>query len=160
MAKALKDDDLFTMNVAKDGLMEKRQKLAADRFKLKNIENSILKSKTEVALLKKLEKKGAPEPVKKVPEVYDLWADNSGPSNKIQKYKDFSKKAITKINTIVTPMSGQSVNPELNSHRNVLKRVVTEETKELEDNFRGTQAHANREAAVAMDILEAKKAER
>lgn len=155
----MKDDELFTTNVAKDGLMEKRQKLAADRFKQKN-KDGILKSKTEVALIKKLWKKNPPEPVKKEVEVFDVWADNSGPSKKIQKYKNFTKKSMTKINALVTPLSGQSINPALSSHREVLKKVVVEEEKELEDNYRGTMAHALREAAAAMDILEAKKAER
>lgn len=57
-------------------------------------------------------------------------------------------------------MAGQSVNPALNSHREVLKKVISEEEKELEENYRGSMAHALREAAVAMETLEAKKAER
>lgn len=160
VAAALKDDELFTLNQAKDGLAEKRAKLAADRFKRKNTDG-ILKSKTEVALLKKLEKKNPAEPVKKDPEVFDVWgSSDSGPSKKVQKFKSFTKESMTRINAIVTPFGGQSVNPALNAHREILKRVVTEEEKELEQNYRGSMAHANREAAAALDILEAKKAER
>jgi len=63
MAGRLLDSDLFTVNLSKDGLRKTRDKLAADRFKRKNTEGN-LRSKTEVALLKKLEKKGPVKPTK------------------------------------------------------------------------------------------------
>ena len=44
-AAAFPDGDLFTVNVNKDGLKKKREKLAADRFKEK--EDGHYKSKTE-----------------------------------------------------------------------------------------------------------------
>ena len=61
VAAAILDQDLFTVNTSKDGLKKQRAKLAADRFKRKELDES-LRSKTEVALKKKLAKKGPAEP--------------------------------------------------------------------------------------------------
>ena len=63
LAAKMEDSDLFAVNMSKDGLHEKREKLAADRFKRKNTEGN-LRSKTEVALMKKLAAKGPAEPQK------------------------------------------------------------------------------------------------
>ena len=84
VASSLLDKDLFTVNAGKDGLQEKRARLAKDRFEQKN-KDGILKSKTEVAIMKKFAKKNPPIPVKKEVEVFDVWADNSigAHSNKI-----------------------------------------------------------------------------
>ena len=57
-ATAIPDSDLFTVNINKEGLKKKREKLAADRFKEKESERH--KSKTEQAILKKLALKGPP----------------------------------------------------------------------------------------------------
>jgi hypothetical protein len=35
MTESMKDDDLFKVNINKDGLKDKREKLKKDRFKLK-----------------------------------------------------------------------------------------------------------------------------
>ena len=120
-AAALKDDDLFAVNVDKDGLSQKREKLAADRFKRKNTEGN-LRSKTEVNLMKKLSKKGPAEPVKQESEFFDVWGDAnsvtgwSAPSKKVQKFRQFSDRSMTKVKSVVMPAGGQSVNPALNAH--------------------------------------------
>ena len=58
-ASKLLDSELFTLNVNKEGLQKKREKLAADRFREK--EKGSHKSKTETALLKKLALKNPPQ---------------------------------------------------------------------------------------------------
>jgi hypothetical protein len=78
-ASTLKDNELFAVNINKDGLQKKRAKLAKDRFKLTQEKlNGHLKSKTEQALLKKIKDKQTPSapPVKeeKVDDFVDLWA--------------------------------------------------------------------------------------
>ena len=52
-AVKLLDSDLFSVNVDKTGLQNKRDKLAKDRFKNKK-EDGLLKSKTDQAIIKKL----------------------------------------------------------------------------------------------------------
>ena len=102
----LLDSDLFNVNVSKDGLQAKREKLAADRFKKKNLEGN-LRSKTEVALMKKLEKKGPPLPVKQQKELFDVWGSGpssavqdpsiptfAAPSKRVQKFKDYTSKSM------------------------------------------------------------------
>jgi len=91
VASKLADTDLFTVNMGKDGLKEKREKLAADRFKKKNTDGN-LRSKTEVALLKKLEKKGPAEPVKPAQGMFDVWGPTSVASAKVAGYVEPSKK--------------------------------------------------------------------
>ena len=106
VASSLLDKDLFTVNAEKDGLQEKRAKLAKDRFEQKN-KNGILKSKTEVAIMRKLAKKNPPIPVKKETELFDVWADTSAHhSNKIAKFKSFSKASTTRIMPVVVPLEG------------------------------------------------------
>ena len=91
VATKMKDSDLFTVNMSKDGLREKREKLAADRFKKKNTEGN-LRSKTEVALLKKLGAKGPSEAKKEEAEVFDVWGTSSISSLKNLGYQEASKK--------------------------------------------------------------------
>lgn len=71
-AEKMADQDLFTINVDKSGLSQKREKLAADRFKEKD--RSLAKSATEQAILKKLRQKQAPHKKQEVAELEDLWA--------------------------------------------------------------------------------------
>ena len=113
VAAKIPDSDLFAVNVDKDGLHQKRDKLAADRFKRKNTEGN-LKSKTEVTLLKRLQAKNPAVPVEKEKEVFDLWGSNTpketasitGPSKKVQKFKEFTSKSVTKIKPVMNPHGG------------------------------------------------------
>ena len=114
VAAAILDQDLFTVNASKDGLKKERAKLAADRFKRKGLDER-LRSKTEIALKKKLAKKGPPEPQKEVKEVFDVWATSSAcdsaralvvPSKRTQKFKDFSNRSMTKVKSVIKPMEG------------------------------------------------------
>ena len=114
VAAAILDQDLFTVNVSKDGLKKERAKLAADRFKRKELDES-LRSKTEIALKKKLAKKGPPEPQKVEKEVFDVWATSTAcdsaralmvPSKRTQKFKDFSNRSMTKVKSVIQPMAG------------------------------------------------------
>ena len=91
VAAKMEDSDLFTVNMSKDGLQEKREKLAADRFKRKNTEGN-LRSKTEVALMKKLAAKGPAEPQKKEKEVFDVWGSSTKSAAPIAGYQEPSKK--------------------------------------------------------------------
>ena len=49
---------------------------------------------------------------------------------------------MTNVKSIVTPHGGQSVNPTLQAHREILKKVVSEEEKQIEDNYRGSLQHS------------------
>ena len=147
IARQLLDKDLFSVNVSKDGLKAKRQKLAADRFKIKNTEGN-LRSKTEVTLMKKLAKKGPVAPVKKEVELFDVWGGTSSlkagvpqiaePSKRIQKFKDFSHRSMIHVKPVMAPHAGQSVNPALQAHKEVLKKVINEEEQEIEDNYKSS----------------------
>ena len=147
--------------MSKDGLRKTRAKLAADRFKKKNTEGN-LRSKTEVWLMKKLAAKGPIAPVKSEKDVFDVWggettistaASLAAPSNRIQKFKDWNDKSKSKIRAIVTPQGGQSVNPALNAHKKVLKQVISEEEKEIEENYRGSRAQHLHGGAIALEKL-------
>ena len=110
VASKLQDTDLFTVNVNKDGLHTKREKLAADRFKRKNTEGN-LRSKTEVALMKKLSKKGPPAPIKQEQETLDVWGSSTVPgfeqaSKNVQKFKAFAERSKTKVKSVITPHAG------------------------------------------------------
>ena len=148
-AAALPDADLFTVNVNKDGLQKKREKLAADRFKEK--EGGHWKSKTEQAILKKLALKKPPQKqnIKPVDPYADIWATGDGPSNKVQKFKNFTNRSLTKVKAVVAPMGGQSFNPSAKSHRGVLEQVLQEEEKDIEAEYRGSLAHILNAAAAA-----------
>ena len=148
-AAALPDADLFTVNVNKDGLKKKREKLAADRFKEK--EGGHWKSKTEQAILKKLALKKPPQKqnIKPVDPYADIWATGDGPSNKVQKFKNFTNRSLTKVKAVVAPMGGQSFNPSAKSHRGVLEQVLQEEEKDIEAEYRGSLAHILNAAAAA-----------
>ena len=108
------------MNVNKDGLKKKREKLAADRFKEK--EDGHHKSKTEQAILKKLALKKPPQKqnIKPVDPYGDLWANDNGPSKRVQAFKNFTNRSVTKVKAVMTPMGGQSFNPSAKSHKSVL----------------------------------------
>ena len=167
ISKQLVDSDLFAVNMSKDGLKKKREKLAADRFKKKNTLGN-QKSKTEVWLMKKLAAKGPIAPVKTEKDVFDVWGGETtistaaalaAPSNRIQKFKNFSTRSISKIKAVVTPQGGQSVNPALNAHKKVLKQVIVEEEKEIEENYRGSAAqHVHGGNAAYEQLKELRKA--
>ena len=150
LAKGLKDNDLYDVNLGKDGLHAKREKLAKDRFKRKNTDGH-LKSKTEQNIIKKFQSKGPVMPVKKEVEIFDVWgaADNSlnvvhpmstyvEPSKRIQKFKDYTAKSLTKVKAVMQPLPGQSSNPALADHQKLLKSVVGEEEKQIEDAYKGS----------------------
>ena len=167
IAAKILDKDLFAVNTGKDGLKAKREKLAKDRFKRKNVDGH-LKSKTELALKKKILAKGPVEAnsVKKEVELFDVWGDSSSakalgtPSNRIQKFKDFSKKTLTNVKAVVKPHAGQSVNPSVDQHRDILMKVVKEEEKEIEDNYKGSGAQASHGGQAALQKLKQLRKER
>ena len=160
VASSLPDKELFSVNVAKGGLAEKRAKLSKDRFMLKN-RDGILKSKTEVAIMKKFAKKNPPVPIAKVNEFSDLWADTTvTDSVKVQKFKNFSRTSWTRIKPVVLASEGQSVNPTQTEHLKVLKQVISEEEKEIEQKYRGSMAQSLHQAAVCIETLKTKEAER
>ena len=146
-AAALLDSELFTVNINKDGLKKKREKLAADRFKEKD--KGTHKSKTETAILKKLALKNPPQKqnIKPIDPFEDLWATNNETSKKSQRFKDFSKGAMPKVKAILNPLGGQSYNPSASSHKSVLKQVIAEEEKDIETNYKGSLAHIKEGAA-------------
>ena len=153
-AEKLLDSQLFTLNVNKDGLKKKREKLAADRFREKD--KGSHKSPTETAILKKLALKNPPQKqnIKPIDPFMDLWADGNTFSKKSQKFKDFSKSAMPKVKAILNPMGGQSFNPSATAHKSVLKQVLVEEEKDIEAEYRGSLAHIKEGAAAAKKDIE------
>ncbi len=76
--------------MSKDDLKAKREKLAKDRFKRKN-EDGHLKSKTEQALIKKLQAKGPVMPVKKEVEIFDVWGATDNSTNIIHPMASYAE---------------------------------------------------------------------
>jgi hypothetical protein len=115
--ETLKDSALFTVNKGADRLQQKRAALAADRFKAKT-ENGHLKSKTELALLKRLMNKGPSVPQKKeeVDEFANLWETPLNEPKARTNFREFTNKATTKVKAVIFPLSGQSVNPSASAH--------------------------------------------
>ena len=52
------------------------------------------------------------------------------------------------------------MNPALDAHRSVLKQVIAEEEKEIEENYRGSLPHIVHEAKAAQEALKRSKKER
>ena len=77
----------------------------------------------------------------------------SDPSKKVQKFKAFSSKSVTKVKSVIAPHGGQSVNPTLQAHQQVLKAVVKEEEKQIEQDYQGSYQHAMHQTKAAMDSL-------
>ena len=148
-------EDLFTTNTAKDGLKAKREKLKADRFKETLQQRT---SKTETVLIKRMvskmenrEKMGL-EPVKKsvIPksrkfnhddtlgDLEDIWATpKEVVSKKFQRYVDgFAKKDTINVKQVVKPQGGQSYNPSIKDHKNLLKKVSVVEEDGVKKNLK------------------------
>ena len=67
---------------------------------------------------------------------------------------------MTKIRSIVAPLAGQSVNPTLNAHKSVLKQVVQEEEKQIEDDYKGSMQQAQHGGKNAQAKLKQLRTER
>ncbi|CDW85537.1 UNKNOWN [Stylonychia lemnae] len=140
-AKSLKDDDLFKVNVNKTDLKNQREKLKRDRFKEKE---KLYTSQVEQKLLKKLlDKQERKVPKKKEEEiegaVQDIWG-SEGSIVKTQslgrnfdKFKKFAQKTQVKTKAVVVPLGGQSYNPSAKDHKEVIKKVVEQEFKEVKE---------------------------
>ena len=51
-------------------------------------------------------------------------------------------------------MGGQSVNPSVEAHKQVLKKVINEEEKEIEENYKGSSAQATHGGQAAYEQLQ------
>lgn len=71
-------------------------------------------------------------------EFANIWDSPLTQSKKRQSFRDFTNKTSLKVKAVITPLSGQSVNPSANAHSEILKKVVQEEEQEIEKNFKGT----------------------
>mmetsp|Transcript_1536 Transcript_1536/g.2235 ORF Transcript_1536/g.2235 Transcript_1536/m.2235 type:complete len:221 (+) Transcript_1536:399-1061(+) len=58
-----------------------------------------------------------------------------------------------KVKTIVTPHAGQSVNPAAQAHREILKKVISEEEKQIEDDYRGSLQQSIHSGKAALSKL-------
>lgn len=45
---------------------------------------------------------------------------------------------MNKVKAVINPMPGQSFNPTATAYKETLKKIVEEEVKEIEHNFKGT----------------------
>ena len=134
---AIPNASLFTIaKKAGQGLKEKREKLKKDRFKRKE---ETTKSKYEEVIVKKLvEKKALPAivpPKKKSTEEEfgDLWAEEPKISKTLEKFRKFTERTVTRVNPVVVPMAGQSYNPSGKDHKEVIDKVIAEETKDVKE---------------------------
>lgn len=146
-------DSLFTTNIKKEGLKEKRQKLKADRFK--EIEYNTT-SKVDEKLIKRYankmtnrETKGL-EPVPKRAKVAnrkkemvdddlgdldDIWATpNEVRSKKFQEYKDglVRRHEALNVKSVILPAGGQSYNPNIKDHKYLLRNAAKVEEIQVE----------------------------
>ena len=128
---AIKDKDLFSVKVNKEGLKEKREALKKDRFKRKAPETT---SKAEFYKVKKFQ-----ETLKRRVDhgdrgpTDDLWG--SGPievSRKMQKASAFLVKQMPRVKAVILPEGGLSYNPSAKDHKVVISKVISEETKILD----------------------------
>ena len=138
-AQALTNDELFAVNIDKDGLKKKRDKLRADRFKQKATIGN-MNSKVEVTLMKRLAKKGPPEPQKRSKkdgdEMGDIWGSAPEVSKNIQRFKDFTNKTRINVKGVILPQGGQSFNPSATEHHKTLKQVIKEEEDQIEKEYK------------------------
>lgn len=131
MAK-LADKELFSVNVDKSQLA-RRPKLAADRFKAKEQKG---KSKVEQEILKKMARNPTQSKPAQKSEFADIWADNTTENKWKTQFKAFTKQQVTKVKAIVPPMAGHSFNPSAQAHTQVLKKVLDEEQRQIEEEMR------------------------
>ena len=99
--------------------------------------------------MKRLAAKGPPDPtkVKKDGDVLtDIWASGPSTSKNIQKFKDFSAKSRINVKSVILPMGGQSFNPSADDHKNTLKKVLNEEEKEIEKDYKDSMQYRLHEA--------------
>ena len=57
------------------------------------------------------------------------------------------------VKPVMAPHAGQSVNPALNAHKEVLKKVINEEENEIEENYKSSFQRSKDEANVALQKL-------
>lgn len=117
------------MNVDKSQL-GRRSKLQADRFKAKEQKG---KSKVEQEILKKMAKN--PVQVKAAPksELEDIWGAKTNDIKWVSQFKAFSKKEIVKVKAIQPALPGHSFNPSAKAHEMVLRKVLHEEERQIEE---------------------------
>ena len=118
---------LFSINTDPSKSMQKR--LKKDRFRRQLVEGEF--SKHEDLKVKKLAKKlankaGEKAPEEKKPEVFDIWATEAKVTEP-PKFADNSKKLSTPV--LVPPHAGQSINPTLQSQKDLMELVVKQVEK-------------------------------
>ena len=64
------------------------------------------------------------------------------------------------VKPVMAPHAGQSVNPALQAHKEVLKKVISEEEKEIEDNYKSSFQRSKDEANHALEKLKVLKKQR
>lgn len=138
-------DDLFTTNTKKEGLKKVREKLKEDRFKE---EVNMRTSKTETLLIKRLQKKmenKKPATGKKLTaeeeelgELEDLWSQpRKITSVKHEQYLNgFAKADQVKVKAVMVPIGGQSYNPSLRDHKQLLKDIASTEEEQVKKHLK------------------------
>ena len=116
---------MYSVNVDKKGLKEKRDRLRRDRFKEKDRPTSkyeevtIKKLREKIARKKVLAKKKMlqkPKSLAEEEELVDVWGQEDNTSKKIQKFKNFSEKIKVNVKAVIIPHGGQSYNPSAKDH--------------------------------------------
>jgi hypothetical protein len=140
------DDQLFSMNVGKGNLKEKREKLKADRFKAPtHFNRSSVDEKIVKYNLDKMVRK-ASNSVKQIDkpaklglfggELEDIWGNDGKAmqevdrSNHMKRFKaGFSKKDRVDVKQVINPIGGLSYNPSTKHHKSLLRQVAETEEK-------------------------------
>ena len=60
---------------------------------------------------------------------------------------------MTRVKPVMAPHAGQSVNPALNSHKEVLRKVISEEEREIEENYKASFQRGKDEGVNALEKL-------
>ena len=142
-AENIKSEDLFTLTDSKDTKVRaNREALKADRFRQYRVPKSFNENVKVKKMLRsgntKVYKPDFSKPLNEEPEV-DLWGSSAPvvPSNRHdEKARKFLKSTRVVVKRIVKPMGGQSYNPSMKDHADVIKQVVEEEIEEIKEDQR------------------------
>jgi hypothetical protein len=141
----ISDDQLFSMNVGKGNLKEKREKLKADRFKAPTHNRSSVDEKIVKRNLDKMVRK-ASNSVKQQDrpkqlelfggELEDIWGNDGKAMQEVdrsmhmKRFKaGFSKKDKIDVKQVINPIGGLSYNPSMKQHKSLLLEVAQTEEK-------------------------------
>jgi hypothetical protein len=149
---SITDDQLFSTNVAKGQIKEKREKLKADRFKPVQYNQPKVDAKIIKRNLEKMERKAvAPKQQIDKPkksddfggDLEDIWGSDGRTivevdrSHHMKKFKEgFAKKDRVIVKAVINPIGGLSYNPSMKDHKSLLIEVAKKEEEIVAENLK------------------------